>query len=63
MHGGHGHLVRGVVEVEAIADQLGLDLLDDVDQAAYALFELVHTALMDVGVVDVDGQGWLTVRV
>lgn len=43
--------------------QLGLELLDDVDQAAYALSELVHTAPMDVGVVDVDGQGWLTVRV
>lgn len=54
---------RPPVEVEAIADQLGLELLDDVDQAAYDLFELVHSAFMDVGVVEVDGKGWLTVRV
>jgi hypothetical protein len=56
VNGGHSHPVRGLVEVEAIADQLGLELFDDLDQAAYALFELVHTALTDVGVVDVDDQ-------
>jgi len=34
VHGGHNHPSCGLVEVEAVADQLGLELLDDVDQAA-----------------------------